>query len=114
MRAEFHSGTANPGCVKAAAAAAADPAKPPTTLHETRIQPAAAPAPLPPKSAPNPDYCFPPKDAPAPGTARAHQILPDRLDTRSPHDSRDAPCAKERVASPPTDTAPPSTCPNRD
>src|SRR6266446_10267798 len=86
----------------------------PEAVRQTRIPPDAAPAPLPRKFAPNPDCCFPAINAPAPGIALAHRTRPDRLETRSPHGSTNAPCGSARAVSPPTGTDQPSACPNHD
>src|SRR5882762_4359240 len=83
-------------------------------VRQMRIPRDAGSAPLPRKFAPNPDCCFPAKDAPAPETVLARQIRPDRPEIRSPHGSTNGPCGSALAASPPTDMGRLSACLNRD
>src|SRR4029077_10447016 len=87
---------------------------PSEAVRQMRIPRDAGPAPLPPKFAPDPDCCFRAKDAPAPETAPARRTRPDRPEILSPRGSTNVPCGSAPAASPPTDTAPPSACPDRD
>src|SRR5712671_4471893 len=83
-------------------------------VRQTRIPPDAGSAPLPRRFAPNPDCCFPAKDAPAPEIVRVRQTRPDQPEIRSPHGSTNGRCGSALAASPPTDTARLSACLNHD
>src|SRR5882762_5913543 len=83
-------------------------------VRQTRIPLDAGSVPLPRKFAPNPDCCFPAKDAPAPETVRVRQSHPDQPEIRSLHGWISARCGSALAALPPTDTARLSTCLNHD
>src|SRR5262249_49804905 len=66
------------------------------------------------KFAPHPGDYFLAKCAPARDSARLRQILRDLPGIRLPLNWKGGRCGKARAALPPTDTAQPSACPNRD
>src|SRR5882762_8690368 len=75
----------------------------PEAVRQMRIPPDAGSALLPRRYAPNPDCCFPAKDAPAPETVRVRQSRPDQPEIRSPHGLTNGRCGSALAVSPPTD-----------